>query len=292
MQFSLEIAGANGWALRVHENGDGTAKFLRDSANSRDDLPHPIMLRMTHVEPKNIGTFVNQLPQHFGFLARRAERTNNFRLSHRSVRFSYRGFIFPSGRKGKIKTARMKRQVWAVIRIAQNLRAPFFLHVTGFAEQSLSIFRMGLVAARRGLVVDQICIRCPDNEPTAFTHTQTKIDVVEICGEILIEAIEIGENVSARYHAGGGDGGSILRQNESAMHRRDWLRRKTMKGVARHSIQSQHHSTMLQPSVRIPKSRADCPYLCADGIADHLAQPVSFLRFNVVVQERQNVTAR
>src|SRR5207253_3494097 len=105
LQFSLEIAGARGWAFRVHENGDGTATFLRDSANSRDDLPHPIMLRMTHVEPKNIGTFVNQLPQRFGFLARRAERANDFRLAHRSVRFSYSGFIFPPGRKGKIKTA-------------------------------------------------------------------------------------------------------------------------------------------------------------------------------------------
>src|SRR5437016_11195537 len=282
MQFSLEVAGANGWALRVHENGDGAAKFLRDSANSRDDLPHQITLRMTHVEPENIRAFLHQLPQRFRFLGRWAERANDFRLAHRSVRFSYCGFIFPPGRKGKIKTARMKRQVWAVIRIAQNLRAPFFLHVTGVAEQSLSISRMGIVTARRGLVVNQICIWCPDNEPTAFTQTHTKIDVVEISGEILIEAIEIGKNVFARYHAGGGDGGSILRQNESAMHRRDWLRRKTMKGVARHSIQPQHHSTMLQSSVRIPKAGADCAYLGADGVADHLVQPVPFLRFNVV----------
>src|SRR2546423_1083312 len=104
-------------------------KFIRDSANSRDDLARPIMLRMTHVEPENIRAFLHQLPQRFRFLARWAERANDFRLAHRSVRFSYCDFIFPPGRKGKIKTARMKRQVWAVIRIAQNLRAPFFLHV-------------------------------------------------------------------------------------------------------------------------------------------------------------------
>jgi hypothetical protein len=61
---------------------------------------------------------------------------------------------------------------------------------------------MGIVTARRGLVVDQICIWCPDNEPTAFTQTQTRINFVEISGEILIEAIEIGENVFARHHAG------------------------------------------------------------------------------------------
>jgi len=157
---------------------------------------------MTHVEPKNIRAFLHQLPQRFRFLSRWTERANDFRLSHRSVRSSYCGFIFAPGRKGKIKTARMERQVWAVIRIARNLRAPFFLHVTGFAEQSLSISRMGIVPARRGLVVDQICIWCPDNEPTAFTQTQTKINVVEISGEILIEAIEIGENVFARHHAG------------------------------------------------------------------------------------------
>src|SRR5438067_3143035 len=208
-----------------------------------------------------------------------------------SLCFGYSRFIFPPGRKGKIKTARMKRQIWTIIGIAQNLRAPFFLHVTGFAEQLLSIVRIRIATAGRGLVVDQICIRGPDNEPITFTQTQTKIDVVEISGEILIEAVEIGENVFARYHAGGGDGGSILRQNESAMHRRDWLRRKTMKGVACHSIQPQHHPAMLQSSVRIPKSRADCAYLRANRVAHHLAQPVSFLRFNVVVQERQNLTA-
>src|SRR5439155_23042878 len=101
---------------------------------------------------------------------------------------------------------------------------------------------MGIVTARRGLLVDQICIRCPDNEPTAFTQTHTKIDVVEISGEILIEAIEIEENVFARYHAGGGDSRSILRQNESAMHRRDRLRRTTMKGVTRHYVEPQHQS--------------------------------------------------
>src|SRR5947199_5819078 len=136
-----------------------------------------------------------------------------------SICFGYSRFIFPPRRKGKIKTARMTRQIWTVIGIAQNLRAPFFLHVTGFAEQLLSIVRIRIATAGRGLVVDQICIRGPDNEPTTFTQTQTKIDVVEISGEILIEAVEIGENVFARYHAGSGDGGSILRQHESPMHR-------------------------------------------------------------------------
>src|SRR5207249_7324166 len=108
MQFSLEVAGENGWAVRVHENGDGAAKFLRDSANSRDDLPHPIMLRMTHVEPEYIRASLHQLPQRFRFLGRWAERANDFRLAYRSVRFSYCGFIFPPGRKGKIITARIK----------------------------------------------------------------------------------------------------------------------------------------------------------------------------------------
>ncbi len=82
MQFRLEIAGANGRPLRVHENGHGAAKFLRDGADSRDDLTHPIMLRMTHVEPENIGAFVDQLPQRFRFLARRSERANDFRSAH------------------------------------------------------------------------------------------------------------------------------------------------------------------------------------------------------------------
>src|SRR5438552_14319001 len=115
---------------------------------------------------------------------------------------------------------------------------------------------------------------------------------VEISGEILIEAIEIGENVFARHHPGGGDGGSILRRNESAIHRGDWLRGKAMKGVARHSIPP----STTPPCCNLPsgyQSRAPtAPHLRADGVADHLAQPVSFLRFNVVVEERQNLTAR
>jgi hypothetical protein len=42
------------------------------------------MLRMTHVEPENIGPFVDQLPQRFRFLARRAQRANDFRSAHSS----------------------------------------------------------------------------------------------------------------------------------------------------------------------------------------------------------------
>ena len=45
------------------------------------------MLRMTHVEPENIGPFMDQLPQRFRFLARWAQRANDFRFSHRSSNY-------------------------------------------------------------------------------------------------------------------------------------------------------------------------------------------------------------
>src|SRR4030095_4463108 len=59
VQIGLEVAGANGRTLRVPENWDGTAKFLRDGANSRDNLAHPVMLRVTHVESENVSALVH-----------------------------------------------------------------------------------------------------------------------------------------------------------------------------------------------------------------------------------------
>src|SRR6266513_778503 len=209
-----------------------------------------------------------------------------------SVRFGYSCFIFPPGRKGKIKTARMKRQVWAVIGIAQNLRAPFFLHVAGFAEQTLAILRAPHLTTGGGFVVNQVRVRCPGHKQTALPQTQAEIDVIEITGKIFIEAAEIGKNSFARHHAGSSNGGGIWCQKKGAVHRGDGLRWETMKGVARHSIQAKDDSAMLQSSIRIPKSGPDCAHFRAQSVADHLPQPVSFLRFNVVVQERQNLTAR
>ena len=83
MQIGLEIAGANGGPLRIHENGDGPAKLLRNGPNSRNNFPDPIMLRVAHVEPEDIGAFVHQLPQRFRFLARRSERANDLGSAHR-----------------------------------------------------------------------------------------------------------------------------------------------------------------------------------------------------------------
>jgi len=62
MQIRLEIARANGGALCVHENGDGPAKLLRNGPDSRNNFTDPIMLRVAHVEPEDIGAFVHQLP--------------------------------------------------------------------------------------------------------------------------------------------------------------------------------------------------------------------------------------
>jgi hypothetical protein len=39
---------------------------------------------MTHIEPENIGTFVDQLPQRFRFLGRWTERANDFCPAHSS----------------------------------------------------------------------------------------------------------------------------------------------------------------------------------------------------------------
>ena len=62
MQIGLEIAGTNGGSLRIHENGDGPAEILRNGPDSRNNFTDPIMLRVAHVEPEDIGAFVHQLP--------------------------------------------------------------------------------------------------------------------------------------------------------------------------------------------------------------------------------------
>src|SRR5438270_3162066 len=90
MQIGLKTTRPNGRALRVHENGDGPTKFFRDRADARNDFAHPILLSVTHVEPENIGAFVDQLPQRLWFLARRTERANDFGPAHRKENCSWR----------------------------------------------------------------------------------------------------------------------------------------------------------------------------------------------------------
>src|SRR6266700_1959678 len=82
MQVGFEITGTNGRSLRVEQDCDRTSDLIRKPANLRDDPTHPTMFGMTHVQSKNIRTVLDQLAQRFGFLRRRAKRTNNFRLSH------------------------------------------------------------------------------------------------------------------------------------------------------------------------------------------------------------------
>ena len=83
MQLCLQIAGPNGGALSVHENGDSPAKFLRHAADSGNNLLYPLMGRVTHVEPEDIRSFVHQLPKYFRFLTGGAEGANDFGFAHR-----------------------------------------------------------------------------------------------------------------------------------------------------------------------------------------------------------------
>src|SRR4051812_28040447 len=148
----------------------------------------------------------------------------------------------------------MKQEIWTVIRIAQNLRAPFFFHVASLAQQTLAVLRVRHLTPGGGFVVNQVRVRCPDHQPTALPQTQAKIDVIEITRKIFVEAAEIGKNCFAGYHAGSGDGGGILCENKGAVHPGDRLRWETVKGVTRDSVQPQYHAAMLQSSVRIPQS--------------------------------------
>ena len=55
-EVALQDAGANRRALRVEKERDIPPKLLGEGADPRDDVTHPIMPRVTHIQPKHVGT--------------------------------------------------------------------------------------------------------------------------------------------------------------------------------------------------------------------------------------------
>src|SRR4029453_11780467 len=88
MQIGLQVSGANGRALRIEENRDGSTGLFGERADARYNFAHGAMLGMAHVQSANVRSCFDQLAQYIGFLRCWAERANDLGLAHRSEGFS------------------------------------------------------------------------------------------------------------------------------------------------------------------------------------------------------------
>ena len=82
IELRRQIAGANGGALRVHEDADHGVELHRDGADAGHDLPHPVVRRVAHVQPENVCARLDHLAQHFLGFSRRPERADDLCFFH------------------------------------------------------------------------------------------------------------------------------------------------------------------------------------------------------------------
>ena len=82
IQRHREIASADGWPLRIHQDADVQTALSGSRANNGRDLTHPVMRRVRHVETKDIHARVNQRADHFGRTGGGSERGYDFCFSH------------------------------------------------------------------------------------------------------------------------------------------------------------------------------------------------------------------
>jgi hypothetical protein len=72
IKFRREVAGADSRTLGVEEDAYRHIKLGSDPPDGRDDLAHPIMLGMAHVEPEDIGSSQDHLAKTLRRLSRGA----------------------------------------------------------------------------------------------------------------------------------------------------------------------------------------------------------------------------
>src|SRR5205809_2470481 len=84
MEIGLQFARTNGWTLRIEQNGNRPMRLFRECADTRYNVADGAMACMAHVQPKDVGSSINQLPQHVGAFAGWAKCADDFGLPHRS----------------------------------------------------------------------------------------------------------------------------------------------------------------------------------------------------------------
>src|SRR5439155_14686059 len=104
MEIGLQFARTNGWTLRIEQNGNRPMRLFRECADTRYNVADGAMACMAHVQPKDVGSSINQLPQHVSAFAGWAERADDFGLPHKSEDSA-------SGRKSKAVLAGKRRSL-------------------------------------------------------------------------------------------------------------------------------------------------------------------------------------
>jgi hypothetical protein len=83
----LQYAGANRRSLRVEKERDIAPELLGKGADPRDDVTHPFMLRVAHVQPKHVGARLDHLPDNCGIFRGWTESADDLGLAHRASGF-------------------------------------------------------------------------------------------------------------------------------------------------------------------------------------------------------------
>src|SRR5438067_7463553 len=116
----------------------------------------------------------------------------------------------------------------------QQIESPFALHECGLSHELSLLIGRSLMAARSGLMVNEICIRRPNIPQTSRAQAQAEIDVVETDRKIrFIESAGLFENFPAHEQARAGHGRAILLQ-PGAIEITRMPVRHPWKGMTRH----------------------------------------------------------
>ena len=165
---------------------------------------------------------------------------------------------------------------------------PTLHHRLDLAAEALVFLGCVLDAAARGFVVIEFGERRPEIEVTGGADFQAEVDVVEGDGEVfLVEAADLVENLFADEETGGSDGAVVL-DEAGAVEDAFGAAVEIAERVAGDAAEADDDAGVLHGVVRIVEHRADTADLGAQGLRDHLVEPVGVDDFEVVVEEAED----
>ena len=132
-------------------------------------------------------------------------------------------------------------------------------------------------------MMDQVCVRRPNDAITSLGKAQTEIDIVKGDAEIyFVEPAELLENRFAQNHARARHGRAILLEHSAieVAGMPPWNVRKRMAG---HAAEPEHDAAMLQRAVGIPEPRPHRTDLRGQSVANHFSEPAGLVDLGVVV---------
>ncbi|MNH10513.1 hypothetical protein D3C79_699940 [compost metagenome] len=132
----------------------------------------------------------------------------------------------------------------------------------------------------------------PDRQESGLPDLQTKVHIVIGNSErLFIQPTNLLIDRLADHQARRGDRTEVL-VKLAAPHVAGRLRIKPKPRMLSWATQSQHHTRMLQLTVRIMQTRANDSHFRALGMIEQFVQPVGIDHFGIVVQQHQVLAAR